>query len=116
MLNTGVGTTVVFNGYAQKQFGMSEAQTGLVTVPYVFMAIAMIRLGEKAIQKYGGKSMLIAGPLFPTIGIILISFTFLSPSWYVGIVTFAFVVCAIGNGLVATPGLTILCIQHARRK
>ena len=51
--------------------------------------------------------MLIAGPLFPAIGIILISFTFLSPSWYVGIVTFAFVVCAIGNGLVATPGLTI---------
>ena len=42
---------------------MSEAQTGLVTVPYVFMAIAMIRLGEKAIQKYGGKSMLIAGPI-----------------------------------------------------
>ena len=60
--------------------------------------------------------MLIAGPLFPAIGIILISFTFLSPSWYVGIVTFAFVVCAIGNGLVATPGLTILCIQHARRE
>ena len=59
--------------------------------------------------------MLIAGPLFPTIGIILISFTFLSPSWYVGIVTFAFVVCAIGNGLVATPGL-IVSIQHARRE
>ena len=55
MLNTGVGTTVVFNGYAQKQFGMSEAQTGLVTVPYVFMAIAMIRLGEKAIQNMAVK-------------------------------------------------------------
>ena len=74
VVNTGVGTTVVFNGYAQKQFGMSEAQTGLVTVPYVFMAIAMVRLGEKAIQRYGGKSMLIAGPLFPAIGIILISY------------------------------------------
>ena len=95
---------------------MSEAQTGLVTVPYVFMAIAMIRLGEKAIQKYGGKSMLIAGPLFPAIGIILISFTFLSPSWYVGIVTFAFVVCAIGNGLVATPGLTIAVFNMPEEK
>ncbi len=116
VLNTGVGTTVVFNGYAQKQFGMSEAQTGLVTVPYVFMAIAMIRLGEKAIQKYGGKSMLIAGPLFPAIGIILISFTFLSPSWYVGIVTFAFVVCAIGNGLVATLGLTIAVFNMPEEK
>ena len=48
------------------------------------------------------------GHYFQRIGIILISFTFLSPSWYVGIVTFAFVVCAIGNGLVATPGLTIV--------
>ena len=95
---------------------MSEAQTGLVTVPYVFMAIAMIRLGEKAIQKYGGKSMLIAGPLFPAIGIILISFTFLSPSWYVGIVTFAFVVCAIGNGLVATPGLTIAVYSTCQKR
>ena len=59
--------------------------------------------------------MLIAGPLFPAIGIILISFTFLSPSWYVGIVTFAFVVCAIGNGLVATL-LNDCSIQHARRE
>ncbi len=116
VLNTGVGTTVVFNGYAQKQFGMSEVQTGLVTVPYVFMAIAMIRLGEKAIQRYGGKSMLIAGPLFPAIGIILISCTFLSQSWYIGLVTFAFVVCAIGNGLVATPGLTIAVFNMPEEK
>lgn len=116
VVNTGVGTTVVFNGYAQKQFGMSEAQTGLVTVPYVFMAIAMVRLGEKAIQRYGGKSMLIAGPLFPAIGIILISLTFLTPSWYVGLVTFAFVICAIGNGLVATPGLTIAVFNMPEEK
>ena len=60
--------------------------------------------------------MLIAGPLFPAIGIILISFTFLSPSWYVGIVTFAFVVCAIGNGLVATPGLTIAVFNMPEEK
>ncbi|MCT1926885.1 MFS transporter [Staphylococcus pasteuri] len=107
VVNTGTGTTVVFNGYAQQQLGLNEAQTGLVIVPYTIMAILMIRFGELAIKRFGGKSMLIAGPLFPTLGIILISMTFFVPHWYVGVVVVAFVICAIGNGLVATPGLTV---------
>ena len=94
---------------------MSEAQTGLVTVPYVFMAIAMIRLGEKQFKNMAVKYVNCRATI-SAIGIILISFTFLSPSWYVGIVTFAFVVCAIGNGLVATPGLTIVDSTCQKRK
>ena len=107
VVNTGTGTTVVFNVYAQKQLGLTEMQTGLVIVPYTIMAVAMIRLGELAIKRYGGKSMLIAGPLFPTLGIMLISMTSLTTHLYIAIVTIAYVICAIGNGLVATPGLTI---------
>ena len=71
------------------------------------MALLMIRFGELAIKRFGGKSMLIAGPLFPALGIIMISMTFIVPSWYIGLVVVAYVICAIGNGLVATPGLTV---------
>lgn len=67
----------------------------------------MIRLGEKATLRFGGKLMLIIGPLFPVIGITVISMTQLSASQYVMAVVIGFVICAIGNGLVATPGLTI---------
>ena len=80
------------------------------------MAIAMIRLGELAIKRYGGKSMLIAGPLFPTLGIMLISMTSLTTHLYIAIVTIAYVICAIGNGLVATPGLTIAIFNMPEHK
>ena len=116
VVNTGTGTTVVFNVYAQKQLGLTEMQTGLVIVPYTIMAIAMIRLGELAIKRYGGKSMLIAGPLFPTLGIMLISMTSLTTHLYIAIVTIAYVICAIGNGLVATPGLTIAIFNMPEHK
>ncbi len=107
VVNTGTGTTVVFTGYAQQHLGLNETQTGLVIVPYTIMALLMIRFGELAIKRFGGKSMLIAGPLFPALGIIMISMTFIVPSWYIGLVVVAYVICAIGNGLVATPGLTV---------
>lgn len=116
VVNTGTGTTVVFTSYAQKELGLNEMQTGLVIVPYTIMAIAMIRLGELAIKRFGGKSMLIAGPFFPMLGIILISMTFLAPNYYVALVTFAYVICAIGNGLVATPGLTIAIFNMPEHK
>ncbi|MGJ5713010.1 MFS transporter [Staphylococcus auricularis] len=116
IVNTGIGTTVVFNMYAQQAFGMSEVQTGLVTVPYVIMAIAMVRIGEKAINIYGGKNMLIAGPLFPAIGVVLISMTFLPQPIYIAVVTIGFVICAIGTGLVATPGLTIAIFNMPQEK
>ena len=48
----------------------------------------MIRLGEKATLRFGGKLMLIIG----------------------------FVICAIGNGLVATPGLTIAIFSMPNEK
>ncbi|PHK48703.1 MFS transporter [Staphylococcus edaphicus] len=107
VLNTGIGTTTVFNMYAQTEMGLTSFQSGLVTVPYVIMAILMIRLGEKLSMKHGGKPMLLLGPVFPAIGIVFISLTILPPEWYIAAVTFGFVICAIGNGLCATPGLTV---------
>ncbi|MBE6180577.1 MFS transporter [Staphylococcus xylosus] len=107
VLNSAVGITTVFNMYAQAELGLSSFQSGLVTVPYVIMAILMIRLGEKISIKHGGKPMLLLGPAFPAIGIIFISLTILPSEWYIAAVTFGFVICAIGNGLCATPGLTV---------
>ncbi len=61
---------MVFFIYAQTHLGLSAAQSGLVTLlPYAIVAVAMIRLGEKATLRFGGKLMLIIGPLFPVIGI-----------------------------------------------
>lgn len=51
--------------------------------------------------------MLLVGPLFPAIGIIFASLTVLPSDWYIAAVTFGFVIFAIGNGLCATPGLTV---------
>ncbi|HDD0634147.1 TPA: MFS transporter [Staphylococcus aureus] len=107
VLNSGLGVTVVFFIFAQTHLGLSAAQSGLVTLPYAIVAVAMIRLGEKATLRFGGKLMLIIGPLFPVIGITIISMTSLQPSQYIIAVVIGFVICAIGNGLVATPGLTI---------
>ncbi|HDE7828110.1 TPA: MFS transporter [Staphylococcus aureus] len=116
VLNSGLGVTVVFFIYAQTHLGLSAAQSGLVTLPYVIVAVAMIRLGEKATLRFGGKLMLIIGPLFPVIGITIISMTSLQPSQYIIAVVIGFVICAIGNGLVATPGLTIAIFSMPNEK
>ncbi|SGX00905.1 MFS transporter [Staphylococcus argenteus] len=116
VLNSGLGVTVVFFIYAQTHLELSAAQSGLVTLPYAIVAIAMIRLGEKATLRFGGKLMLIIGPLFPVIGITVISMTQLSASQYVMAVVIGFVICAIGNGLVATPGLTIAIFSMPNEK
>ncbi|HDC8382505.1 TPA: MFS transporter [Staphylococcus aureus] len=116
VLNSGLGVTVVFFIYAQTHFGLSAAQSGLVTLPYAIVAVAMIRLGEKATLRFGGKLMLIIGPLFPVIGITIISMTSLQPSQYIIAVVIGFVICAIGNGLVATPGLTIAIFSMPNEK
>lgn len=115
-LNSGLGVTVVFFIYAQTHLGLSAAQSGLVTLPYAIVAVAMIRLGEKATLRFGGKLMLIIGPLFPVIGITIISMTSLQPSQYIIAVVIGFVICAIGNGLVATPGLTIAIFSMPNEK
>lgn len=116
VLNSGLGVTVVFFIYAQTHLGLSAAQSGLVTLPYAIVAVAMIRLGEKATLRFGGKWMLIIGPLFPVIGITIISMTSLQPSQYIIAVVIGFVICAIGNGLVATPGLTIAIFSMPNEK
>ncbi|HHW5606113.1 TPA: MFS transporter [Staphylococcus aureus] len=116
VLNSGLGVTVVFFIYSQTHLGLSAAQSGLVTLPYAIVAVAMIRLGEKATLRFGGKLMLIIGPLFPVIGITIISMTQLSASQYVIAVIIGFVICAIGNGLVATPGLTIAIFSMPNEK
>ncbi|HDI0855794.1 TPA: MFS transporter [Staphylococcus aureus] len=116
VLNSGLGVTVVFFIYAQTHLGLSAAQSGLVTLPYAIVAVAMIRLGEKATLRFGGKLMLIIGPLFPVIGITIISMTSLQPSQYIIAVIIGFVICAIGNGLVATPGLTIAIFSMPNEK
>ncbi|HDC6167405.1 TPA: MFS transporter [Staphylococcus aureus] len=116
VLNSGLGVTVVFFIYAQTHLGLSAAQSGLVTLPYAIVAVAMIRLGEKATLRFGGKLMLIIGLLFPVIGITIISMTQLSASQYVIAVIIGFVICAIGNGLVATPGLTIAIFSMPNEK
>ncbi|HDG5866321.1 TPA: MFS transporter [Staphylococcus aureus] len=116
VLNSGLGVTVVFFIYAQTHLSLSAAQSGLVTLPYAIVAVAMIRLGEKATLRFGGKLMLIIGPLFPVIGITIISMTSLQPSQYIIAVVIGFIICAIGNGLVATPGLTIAIFSMPNEK
>src|SRR5699024_7496393 len=94
VLNSAIGTTTVFNMYAQPELGLNAFQPGLVTVPYVRIAVGMIRLREKLSLRFGGKPRLFVGPLFPAIGIMVISLTVLPTDWYVGTVVVGFVICA----------------------
>ena len=55
LLNAIAGTIVVANTYVQVGRGMSSFQAGLLSLGYLVAVLAMIRVGEKILQKVGAK-------------------------------------------------------------
>lgn len=63
--------------WLQKGHNMSPLETGGMTLGYLVTVLAMIRVGEKLLQRYGARLPMMTGPLLTAVAIVLISCTFL---------------------------------------
>jgi MFS transporter, DHA2 family, multidrug resistance protein len=103
LLNAVAGALIVANTYVQMARGYSSFQSGLLSVGYLVAVLAMIRVGEKILQRSGPKKPMILACLLVMAGIMLMTLTMLPNSIYSIVVFIGFTVYGIGLGLYATP-------------
>ncbi|USK71287.1 MFS transporter [Peribacillus asahii] len=103
LLNAIAGTLVVANTYVQVGRGFSAFQSGMLSLGYLVAVLAMIRVGEKILQRAGAKSPMIWGALITTVGVALMGLTFLSDVIYTVVVFIGFALFGLGLGIYATP-------------
>lgn len=103
MLNAIAGTLVVANTYVQMGRGFNEFQTGMLSLGYLVTVLAMIRVGEKILQRAGAKLPMISGDLITTVGTAMMSLTFLADFPYTIAVFTGFALFGLGLGIYATP-------------
>jgi DHA2 family multidrug resistance protein-like MFS transporter len=103
LLNAIAGALIVTNTYVQVGRGFTSLQSGMLSLGYLVVVLAMIRVGEKILQKVGAKKPMIWGGIITTIGVAMMGFTFLSGFQYTVIVFIGFVLFGLGLGLYATP-------------
>jgi MFS transporter, DHA2 family, multidrug resistance protein len=103
LLNAIAGTLVVANTYVQVGRGFNAFQSGMLSLGYLIAVLAMIRVGEKILQKRGAKSPMIWGALITTIGVASMGLTFLSDVMYTVVVFIGFALFGLGLGIYATP-------------
>ncbi|EUJ28501.1 major facilitator family transporter protein [Listeria floridensis FSL S10-1187] len=103
LLNAAAGTLVVANTYVQVGRGFTSFQSGLLTLGYVICVLAMIRVGEKLLQKIGARKPMIFGSLITAIGIAMMALTFLPDVLYIIFVFIGYALFGLGLGVYATP-------------
>lgn len=103
LLNASAGTMVVANTYVQMGRGFSSFQSGLLTIGYLVCVLSSIRLGEKALQKFGSRKPMVTGSFIATIGIALMAFTFVPGIVYNLLVFVGYALYGFGLGIYATP-------------
>jgi len=103
LLNAIAGTLVVANTYVQVGRGFNAFQSGMLSLGYLVAVLAMIRVGEKILQKAGAKSPMIWGALITTVGVAMMGLTFLSDVVYTVVVFIGFALFGLGLGIYATP-------------
>ncbi|GHH98710.1 MFS transporter [Neobacillus kokaensis] len=103
LLNAVAGTLVVANTYVQVGRGFTAFQSGMLSLGYLVAVLAMIRVGEKILQKAGAKSPMIWGTVITTIGVALMGLTFLPGIAYTVMVFIGFALFGLGLGIYATP-------------
>lgn len=105
LLNTVIGTLALFNIYAQAGLGFSGLKAGFVTITYLIGSLAMIRVGERYLQRKGPRFPMMAGPISIAIGIAIISLVFLPDTVYIITSVIGFLFVGLGLGFFATPVL-----------
>lgn len=105
LLNAIAGTLVVANTYVQVGRGFNSFQSGLLSLGYLVTVLAMIRVGEKILQRVGAKSPMIWGGLITTVGVAIMGLTFLPDFAYTVAVFVGFALFGLGLGIYATPSI-----------
>jgi MFS transporter, DHA2 family, multidrug resistance protein len=103
LLNAVAGTLVVANTYVQVARGFTAFQSGMLSLGYLVAVLAMIRVGEKILQRSGAKSPMIWGTIITTVGVALMGLTFLPGILYTVVVFIGFALFGLGLGIYATP-------------
>ncbi|MBS4207091.1 MFS transporter [Bacillus sp. FJAT-50079] len=103
LLNAIAGTLVVANTYVQVGRGFTAFQSGMLSIGYLVVVLAMIRVGEKILQKVGAKLPMIWGAIITTVGVAMMGLTFLPNFAYTVVVFIGFVFFGLGLGVYATP-------------
>ena len=103
LLNAIAGTLVVANTYVQVGRGFTAFQSGMLSIGYLVAVLAMIRVGEKILQKSGAKLPMIWGAVITIIGVALMGLTFLPDVAYTVVVFIGFALFGLGLGIYATP-------------
>lgn len=103
LLNAIAGTLVVANTYVQVARGFSPFQSGMLSLGYLVAVLAMIRVGEKILQRAGAKSPMIWGAVITTVGVAMMGLTFLPDLAYTVVVFIGFALFGLGLGIYATP-------------
>jgi MFS transporter, DHA2 family, multidrug resistance protein len=103
LLNAVAGTLVVANTYVQVGRGFTAFQSGMLSIGYLIAVLAMIRVGEKILQRVGAKLPMIWGAIITTVGVALMGLTFLPDFAYTVVVFTGFALFGLGLGIYATP-------------
>src|SRR4051812_35890461 len=103
LLNGIAGTLVVANTYVQVGRGFNSFQAGMLSLGYLVAVLAMIRVGEKILQKVGAKKPMIWGAAITTVGVAIMGLTFLPDFAYTVVVFIGFALFGLGLGIYATP-------------
>ncbi|AZK48920.1 MFS transporter [Paenibacillus lentus] len=103
LLNAIAGTLVVANTYVQVGRGFTAFQSGMLSIGYLVAVLAMIRVGEKILQKVGAKAPMVWGALITTVGVAMMGLTFLPGFTYTVVVFIGFALFGLGLGIYATP-------------
>ena len=82
LINTVAGTLLVTNTFVQQGLGLSPFETGLLSITYLIAILTMISVGEKILQEFGPRMLMLIGTLTTSVGICLMSITFLYRSMY----------------------------------
>ncbi|MDT1842471.1 MFS transporter, partial [Acinetobacter baumannii] len=96
-------TMMIASIWLQQGHHLTPLESGMMTLGYLVTVLAMIRVGEKLLQRYGARLPMMAGPVLTAIAIALISCTFLEKALYIGVVFASNVLFGIGLGCYATP-------------
>ncbi len=84
LLNGAIGTMMIASIWLQQGHHLTPLESGMMTLGYLVTVLAMIRVGEKLLQRYGARLPMMAGPVLTAIAIGLISCTFLDKGLYIG--------------------------------
>lgn len=103
LLNGAIGTMMIASIWLQQGHHLTPLESGMMTLGYLVTVLAMIRVGEKLLQRYGARLPMMAGPVLTAIAIGLISCTFLDKTLYIGVVFGSNVLFGLGLGCYATP-------------